>query len=131
MRIFEMMEAGIPPVIIADDWLPPLGPSWEQFALFVPENEITSIYEKVKAHDDEYADRGRLARQAWEPYFSPQSYWDFILASIRQIQENQKYPESLYARSLPVLELHEWIRQRRIQTISRVKGRLKEMLSQD
>jgi hypothetical protein len=131
VRIFEMMEASIPPVIIADDWLPPLGPSWEQFALFVPENEIASIYEKVKAHEDEYADRGRLARQAWEQYFSPQSYWDFILASIQQIQENQKYPESLYARSLPVLALHEWIRQRRIQTTSRVKGRLKEMLSQD
>jgi Exostosin family len=26
VRIFEMMEAGIAPVIIADDWLPPVGP---------------------------------------------------------------------------------------------------------
>src|SRR5262249_18757251 len=33
IRIFEMMEAGIAPVIIADDWLVPLGPVWEEFAL--------------------------------------------------------------------------------------------------
>ena len=93
MRIFEMMEACIAPVIVADDWLPPLGPSWEEFALFVPESEISSIYEKVKAHEGEFAHRGRLARQAWEQYFSPENYWSFILRSIRRIQENQRCPE--------------------------------------
>jgi hypothetical protein len=129
MRVFEMMEAGIAPVIVADDWLPPLGPAWEEFALFLAESEISSIYKKVKAHEDEYADRGHLARQAWEQYFSPQNYWSFILASIRRIQENQKYPESLYARSLPLLALQEWSRQRRIQTGIRFKSQLKKMLS--
>jgi hypothetical protein len=128
VRIFEMMQAGIAPVIVADDWLPPLGPSWEEFALFVRENEIDSIYEKVKAHEAEYRDRGRLAREAWEQYFSPENYWSFILASIQRIQENQKIPESLYARSLPLLTFQEWTRQRRIQTVIRLKGRLKRML---
>lgn len=73
IRIFEMMEAGIAPVIIADDWLPPLSPPWEEFAVFVGEREINSIYEKVKAYEQEYAHRGRLARQAWEQYFSPEN----------------------------------------------------------
>jgi hypothetical protein len=49
----------------------------------------------VKAHEGEYADRGHLARQAWEQYFSPENYWSFILASVRRIQEPQKLPESL------------------------------------
>jgi hypothetical protein len=127
VRIFEMMQAGIAPVIVADDWLPPLGPSWEECALFVPESDINSIYEKVKAHEGEYADRGRSARKAWEQYFSPQNYWSFILASVRRIEETQKLPESLYARSLPLLTLQEWSRQRRIQTVIRLKGRLKKM----
>jgi hypothetical protein len=128
IRIFEMMEAGIAPVIVADDWLPPLGPSWEKFALFVPESEIGSIYEKVKAHEDEYAEHGQLARQAWERYFSPENYWNFILDSIRWIQENQKYPEFLYAKTLPLLALQEWTRQRRIQTTIRLKTKLKKIL---
>ncbi len=96
--------------------------------MFVRENEIDSIYEKVKAHEAEYRDRGRLAREAWEQYFSPENYWSFILASIQRIQENQKIPESLYARSLPLLTFQEWTRQRRIQTVIRLKGRLKRML---
>jgi hypothetical protein len=131
MRIFEMMEAGIAPVIVADDWLPPLGPSWEEFALVVPESEIGSIYEVVKAHGGEYVQRGQVARQAWEQYFSPQNYWSFMLASIRQIQENQKYSESLYAKSLPLLALQEWSRQRRTQTFVRLKNRLKRCFSKN
>lgn len=128
VRIFEMMEACIAPVIVADDWLPPLGPSWEEFALFVPESEISSIYEKVKAHEGEFARRGRLARQAWEQYFSPENYWSFILRSIRRIQENQKYAELFYARSLSLLAVQEWGRQRRIRTSIRLKSGLKKCL---
>lgn len=127
VRLFELMEAGISPVIIADDWVPPIGPIWEQFALFVPEREISSVYEKVKAHEGEYATRGHLARQAWEQYFSPENYWSFILSSIRWIQETQKVPESLHARSLPLLALQEWSRQRRIKTVIRLKGQLKKV----
>jgi hypothetical protein len=126
MRIFEMMEACVAPVIVADDWLPPLGPSWEEFALFVPESEIRSIYEKVKAHEGEFAHRGRLAREAWEQYFSPENYWSFILRSIRRIQENQRYPELLYARSLSLLAVQEWGRQRRVRTSIRLKSGLKK-----
>jgi Exostosin family len=128
VRIFEMMEASIAPVIMADDWLPPLGPSWEEFALFVPESEISSIYETVKAHEGEFAHRGRLARQAWEQYFSPENYWSFVLRSIRRIQENQRYPELLYARSLSLLAVQEWGRQRRIRTSIRLKSGLKKCL---
>jgi hypothetical protein len=127
MRIFEMMEAGIAPVIVADDWLPPVGPSWEEFALFVPEREISSIYEKVKVHEGEYVPRGHLARRAWEQYFSPENYWTFILASTRRIQENQKCPESLYAKILPLLALQEWSRQQRIWVSIRLKSWLKKM----
>jgi hypothetical protein len=128
VRLFELMEAGISPVIIADDWVPPIGPKWAEFALLVPEGEIASIYERVKTHEGEYVHRGQLARQAWEQYFSPENYWSFILASIRRIQKKQKYPESLCARSLPLLALQEWTRQRRIRTSICLKSGLKKLL---
>src|SRR5438874_12929340 len=123
-----MMEAGIGPVIVSDDWLPPTGPSWEQFALLIPECEIGSISDKVKAHEHEYRDRGRLAREEWEQYFSPQNYWTFMLASIRRIQEHQKLPESVYATALPLLALREWSRQRRIRATIQLKSTIKKML---
>ena len=123
-----MMEVGIAPVIIADDWLPPLGPRWEEFAVFVAERKINLIYQKVKAYEHEYAHRGCLARRAWEQYFSPENYWAFMLSSIRRIQERQKYPESLYAKNLPLLIFQESFRQRRIRMSIRLKSRLKKML---
>lgn len=127
VRLFELMQAGISPVIIADDWVPPSGPKWEEFALFIAEGDIGSIYEKVKLNEGEYADRGRLARRAWEQYFSPANYWSFILASIRRIEETQKVPESIYVRSSSLLAIQEWTRQHQIQTVIRAKGRLKRI----
>src|SRR5215217_4179087 len=128
IRIFEMMEAGIAPVIVSDDWLAPIGAPWEQFALRVPERAIASVYDKVKAHEHEYRDRGQLAREAWEQYFSPQNYWTFMLASIRRIQEHQKLPEAAYATTMPLLALREWSRQRRIRTMIQLKSTIKKML---
>jgi Exostosin family len=129
IRLFEMMEAGIAPVIIADDWLPPCGPKWEDFALFVPEREVGSLYEIVKAHETEYVLRGRLARQAWEQFFAPDRYWDFILESIRRIQKRQKISESTYLRLLPLLVACEWFRRQRIRAMIRLKTGVKAVVS--
>jgi Exostosin family len=131
IRLFEMMEAGIAPVIIADDWLPPVGPRWEDFALFVAEADIGSLYEKIKARENEFARRGQLARQAWEQFFSPENYWSFMLAAVERIKKNQTRPESHYTRRLPLLVFQEWSRQQRIQSGIWLKSRVKKLFSRN
>ena len=42
-RLFETMRAGRVPVIISDSWIPPNGPKWESFALFVKESEVGQL----------------------------------------------------------------------------------------
>jgi hypothetical protein len=128
VRLFELMEAGISPVIIADDWVPPTGPKWEEFALFVPEREIASLYKVVQEHENEWIERGHKARQAYETWFSPQVYWRFLIQSIQVIQKHQRVPETIYARSLPLLTLVERGRQARIRTMIRIKGRIRRIL---
>ena len=88
------METGITPVIIADDWVPPTGPKWEEFALFVPETQIASLYEIIRQHENEWIERGRKARQAYETWFAPQVYWRFLMQSIQVIQKHQRVPET-------------------------------------
>ena len=129
IRLFEMLEAGIAPVIMSDDWLPPWGPRWEDFALFVPEREVGSLYKIAKDHETEYLQRGRLARKAWEQFFSPEKYWSFILESVRQIQRHQKVSESTYLKLLPFAVAQEWFRQRRIQAVIRLKIGIKAVIS--
>ena len=129
IRLFEMMEAGIAPIIIADDWLPPRGPDWPDFALFVPERKVDSLYEIVKEHETEYLQRGRRARQAWEQFFAPDRYWDFILESIRRIQRHQKISESTYLKLLPLLVAQEGFRRGRIQAVIRLKVGIKAVIA--
>ena len=128
VRLFELMEAGIPPVIIADDWIPPIGPKWEKFALFVPEREIVSLYNVVHEHENEWIQRGREAREAYETWFAPEVYWRFLIQSIQVIQKHQKFPETIYASSLPLLTLAERGRQTRIRSMIRAKGMIRKIL---
>lgn len=54
-RVFECLAMGRSPVIISDDWTPPLGPAWSEFSIRVPENrvdEIPAILEK-QSHNAE------------------------------------------------------------------------------
>lgn len=129
IRLFEMLEAGIAPIIIADDWLPPWGPKWEDFVLFVPERRVGSLYKFVKEHETEYLERGQLARKAWEQFFSPEKYWSFILESLRQIQRHQRFSESTYVKLLPLMVAREWFRQWWIQAVIRLKIRIKAVIS--
>ena len=128
VRLFELMEAGITPVIIADDWVPPLGPKWEEFALFVPETQISSLYEIIRQHENEWIERGRKARRAYETWFAPQVYWRFLIQSIQVIQKHQRVPETIYARMLPWMTLTERTRQARIRSIIWIKGMARKAL---
>jgi hypothetical protein len=97
IRVFEMMEAGIAPVIVSDQWVPPLGPDWESFCLRVPESKVGDLPSIVGEIESEYAERGRLAREAWERWFSKERYGDFLIRSIRHIQQSQRVPERFYS----------------------------------
>jgi len=101
VRLFELMEAGIAPVVIADQWVPPHGPDWDRFCLRVPEARVAEIHALVKQIEPEFEERGRLARQAWEQWFAPERYWDFLIASLRHIQANQRVPEKIYTLAMP------------------------------
>ncbi len=126
VRIFEMMEACIAPVIVADDWLPPLGPSWEEFALFVPESEISSIYEKVKAHEGEFAHRGRSPVRHGSNIFHRKITGASSCVRFAGFRKIKDARSCIYARSLSLLAVQEWGRQRRIRTSIRLKSGLKK-----
>jgi len=128
IRLFDMMEAGIAPVIISDVWVPPLGPNWEELALLVAEKDIGNVYDIVKDHHSEWLVRGQKARKAYEDWFAPQTYWKSLIDSIRKIQQQQVVPESIYSSSLPLLTLVERGRQARIRSVIWMKGMIRKVL---
>lgn len=87
IRLFEAMELGVAPVIISDKWIPPIGPDWEKFAIFVKESEINDIAKIIGFHASEYEERGRLARIAWEEYFSDSTVFNHIIEAIEDLMK--------------------------------------------
>lgn len=86
IRLFEAMEAGCVPVIIADALVLPMGPSWEDFAIRIPENRLVGLPAILEASEGRFAAMSGLARQAWEEYFSPQRSFDTIVRSAERLQ---------------------------------------------
>ncbi len=71
IRLFETMRLGRVPVIIADDWVEPVGPDWSACAVRVGEQELDSLADRLRSLAGESEAMGRAARSAWEAHFAP------------------------------------------------------------
>jgi hypothetical protein len=109
VRLFEIMEAGIAPVIISDDWIAPYGPNWKDFAIFIPERKMKHLYSIIKAHENEWEIRGKKARESWEIYYTDSKYWDFCQESIEFIKQNQSLGESFFTKIFPLLLVQKYL----------------------
>jgi hypothetical protein len=79
IRLFEVMQAGVAPVLISDHYpLPPHVP-WDTFLLRIAEKDIARLPQLIEPHLASSAERGRLARQAWLDHFAPQHDFDAIV----------------------------------------------------
>jgi hypothetical protein len=92
-RLFEVMQMGIAPVIISDRYIPPFGPEWERFALFVPERKISQLAAIINKHAEESEERGRLAAEAYERWFSDPAIFNHIVSLCERISMRRRIPE--------------------------------------
>lgn len=81
IRFFEVMQAGIAPVLISDNYPLPPHVAWDPFLLRIPEKDIARLPELLESHVTTAAERGRLARQAWLEHFAPEKEFDAIAAA--------------------------------------------------
>ncbi len=96
IRLFEVMCAGVAPVLISDSYLLPPGPDWNKFLIRIPERDIARLPELLEPHIDSSPERGRLARQAWLQYFSPEREFDAIVASCSAALNHRPPSESVF-----------------------------------
>jgi hypothetical protein len=93
IRLFEVMEMGVAPVVMADGYLPPEGPDWESFALMVPERKLGELEALVVAHEGENVERGRLARAAFEQWFAPEVAFNHLIAAVVRVRDEKRISE--------------------------------------
>jgi hypothetical protein len=78
-RFFEVMAAGVAPVLLSDNYALPPGPAWDTFLIQVRERDIAKLPEILEPYLESAAERGRLARQAFDEYFSIERGFDRIV----------------------------------------------------
>lgn len=85
-RIFEVMRMGRAPVILADEWVPPVGPEWERFSVRVPEADVLELPRLLAAYASSAREMGSLARQQWERWFATPVLFDTVVDWCLDIQ---------------------------------------------
>jgi Exostosin family len=84
-RLFETMQMGRVPIIIADDWVAPASLCWSEFSIRVPEGKIAHIPQLLTEYQDRYDEMGKRARQVWEDWFSPNVQFHRLAESISEL----------------------------------------------
>jgi len=87
MRIFEALEVGRCPVIVADDWLPPPFADWDSCAIRVPERNVNQLPQILRSRESEAAALGANARAVWEQFFSPRAQLATLVMGCLEISE--------------------------------------------
>ncbi len=132
MRLFEAMRVGRPPVIVADDWVEPVGPAWERFSVRVREADAGSIPARLEALEPEAGAMGRLARREWEEWYSPPVLFHRTVEDCLSIARTRRtLPEPLatwaaWGQMLRPANLRHWLRaaggKQRIKNVLLLKG---------
>jgi Exostosin family len=113
IRLFEVMELGVCPVIIADNWVPPEGPNWSDFAIFIKEKDLRKIKDILEARKDEALAMGEKAREVYDDYFAREKHSERIYHMLNNLIANRNnLHESIISAVFPFINLRrEFINQ--------------------
>ena len=119
IRIYEAMEAGCVPLIVADEICLPSGPEWDRFTIRVSEDAVDFLSETLSNREDNET-KGKLAREAWEQHFAPEKALDYLMVLLYGItQSNVDERNRIAKRNQIVAQVHAMLSRARQWT----KGR--------
>lgn len=108
MRLFETMQLGRVPVIIADSWVPVAGIDWSRCAVFVKEADVAqtpAILESLRGDSEQM---GRNARLVWEERFSPKHALDQLIKTAASLIQEPHESFHLAQDLLPLFHPTHW-----------------------
>jgi hypothetical protein len=106
-RFWEVMAAGVAPVLISDDYELTPGPDWDKFLIRVRERDIAKLPAILGSQLETAAERGQLARKAFDEYFSIESEFDRV-AELAALSLRHGPPSEAYFRKRQAAMLREF-----------------------
>jgi hypothetical protein len=127
-RFFEVMAAGVAPVLLSDEFELTPGPAWDQFLIRVRERDIARLPTILERHLDSAGERGRLARDAFDEYFAIDHEFDCLIdLAARALQHGAPAEEYFRRRQMAMFHRFEWKRKTRAAVRSMALGALKAL----
>jgi hypothetical protein len=121
IRFFEVMAAGIAPVLLSDDYELPPGPAWDGFLLRVPERDLAKLPALLEPLVTSAAERGRLARAAYLEYFSVEREFDRVVElAARSLRHGPPPEERFRRRQAAIIQ--------RVRLKNQIRGALRNMV---
>lgn len=96
IRLFEALKAGVAPVVISDDWVPPCDRKWHEFCLVFPENRIDQLESMLESEEHSAAERGALAFAYYQSELTPETYIDYLLRHLYGLKGRNGISERHY-----------------------------------
>lgn len=106
IRLFEVMKAGVVPVILSDRWVPPRDIPWDEFAVFVPEGGIAQLDAKIRSYASRADEMGTQARLSWTQFCEVGADAATLSRALRRLQsQRNETRERRLRRLFPLLEM--------------------------
>ena len=121
IRLFEVMQAGRVPVIIADEWIPIEGLPWKEFSITVAENNLSEMDRIVRSRKVDAMAFGKKAREVWSQYCAPGVEGVMLAKALRTIQANRNENRERIVRSIfPLLQIRDKIKSKAFAGAKRI-----------
>ncbi len=91
IRLFEMMQLGVCPVVLADGYVYPEGPRWGEFCIQIPERDAGRLWEILADRETEAVEKGRLAREAWLQWFAEERQFNYVIDRLLAIRARKPH----------------------------------------
>jgi hypothetical protein len=124
-RLFEVMQSGRVPVVLADAWVPCRSIDWANCSLRVREKDISKIIAICEDASSEWPAMALSARRTWEEWFSRVGLANQISANLHDIDLPRTRLARLYDLYVdrPTRRFLVAARQRAVGAASRFRGR--------
>jgi hypothetical protein len=85
IRMYETLRAGRVPVVLADEWVEPVGPDWEGCSLRVAEQDAYHVPALIEANEHRWPQMAAAARATYEQWFAPSVVVQRILDQCKEL----------------------------------------------
>lgn len=92
IRLFEMMQLGVCPVVISDRYVFPNGPDWKSFCIIIKERNVPALWRTLQGREAEAVEKGKLARMAWRQWFSKEKQFNYVIDQLTAIKSIRCFP---------------------------------------